>query len=246
MDPATDPAADPNNLTESQKRAITGKCAYNLLGLFVTAAWICGLYAMADCDFAERYVTLQDGLTVEEACDQLQMNGTYSTVCQSLIEGPVYVGFWGFEVIVPVNTRRCYGYTITTPWGYVSPTFDTKFNSARALIITSNILGGAAWLTLMFAACCRMDQAKLKGLACYIFLAMLFQGLGLLFLQSSACKPGFYTDYFPPDSEVDPTDVIQDVSCGLSTGAQLCISATVLYFVSHGLVGASVVPEPFY
>jgi hypothetical protein len=235
-----------NNDPDAQKRAMVGKCAYNLLGIFVSAAWICGLYSMADCNFAERFVTLQGDLTVEEACDSLLMNGTYLPVCESLIEGPVYVGFWGFEVTVPVNQQVCYGYTITTPWGYVNPTFDTKFNSARALIVTSNILGGAAWLTLMFAGCCKVDQAKLKGISCYLFLAMLFQGLGLLFLQSSACSPGFYTDYFPADSGVEPTQIIQGVSCGLSTGAYLCISSTVLYFISHSLVGVSVVPDPFY
>lgn len=230
----------------SQKQAIAGKCAYSLLGLFTTAAWICGLYSMADCNFADRYTALQNGLTTVEACNELGMNGTYLTVCESLIDGPVSVGFWGFEVIVPVNQEVCYSYTITTPWGYVNPYFDTKFNSARALIVTANIFGGAAWLTIMFACCCKLDQSKMTGLACYFFLAMLFQSLGLLFLQSSACDVGFYTDLFPADSGVDPSSVIASVWCEISTGAKLCISATVLYFFCHGLVGIAVAPDPLY
>ena len=48
-----------------------------------------------------------------------------------------------------MDQQVCYPYTLITPWGYVTPEMDTKFNSARALSITAIVLGGAAWFTLM-------------------------------------------------------------------------------------------------
>jgi hypothetical protein len=233
-----------DNMDENAKREIAGKCCFHILTLVATASWICGLWSLSTCNFAERYVTLEDGLTADEACLELGLNGTWGPVCDSLLNGTTEVGFWGFEVTVPVNQRACYGYTITMPWGYVSPYFDTKFNSARALIIAANGLGGAAWFTLMFAACCKLDRSKMKCMGCYFFLACLFQGLGLLFFQSSACNVGFFSSYFPPSSGVDTLGVVQGVSCSLATGSKLCISACVLYCCSNSLVGAAIPPEP--
>lgn len=135
----------------------------------------------------------------------------------------------------------------------VTPPMDTKFNSARALSITGIVLGGAAWFTLMLASCCKLDQAKLRGMSCYFFLATLFQGLSLLLFRSNVCQAGFFTSYF-----VDPTgngattapgesaSFVQSVTCGLSTGSNLAIAATVLWFVCNTIVPAAVVPDPFW
>jgi hypothetical protein len=226
------------------KREVAGKCAFTMLSTVTTASWILGLYSLSSCDFAERFVTLDSGVTVDDACAQLGLDGAgFSAVCDSLLTN-TQVGFWGFEVTVPVDQSVCYGYTITMPWGFVDPYFDTKFNSARALIVTANVLGGAAWFTLMFACCCKLDHAKMKCMGCYFILATLFQGLGLLFFDSSACNLGFFSGYFPEGSGVDTTGIVASVSCGLSTGAKCCISATCMYFLSNCLVGVVVPPEP--
>lgn len=128
---------------------------------------------------------------------------------------------------------------------------DTKFNSARALSITGIVLGGAAWFTLMLASCCKLDQGKLNGLACYFFLATLFQGLSLLMLRSNICTPGFFSVYFtnPNDASAGTNETpawMEGVSCGLSTGSNLAIAATVLWFVCSNMLPAAVVPEPLW
>jgi hypothetical protein len=125
----------------------------------------------------------------------------------------------------------------------VTPTFDTKFNSARALSITGTILGGAAWFTLMLASCCNLNQARLNGLSCYFFLATLFQGLSLLIFRSNVCQAGFFAPYFTNPATGTTTvnvDFVESVSCGLSTGSKLAIAATVLWFVCNSMLPASV------
>jgi hypothetical protein len=228
---------------DEQKSSMAGKCGFMMLSTVATAAWILNLYSLSSCNFAERYVTLSEGVTIDDACAQLGMDGTFGPVCDSLLTN-TEVGFWGFEVTVPVDQRVCYGYTITMPWGYVDPYFDTKFNSARALIVTAATLGGAAWLTLMFSCCCRLDAAKMKCMGLYFSLAMLFQGLGLLFLSSSACNVGFFATYFPASSGIDTSGIVADIGCNMSTGAKCAISATVLYLLCNCLVGVAVPPEP--
>jgi hypothetical protein len=232
-------------MDDEQKRRAAGICAYNCLGLLTTAAFICAIYSYAFCDFAERYVTLQPGITIEEACTSTGFESTTDQqLCQALLN-PHGVGFEGFWVTVPVNTQFCSSYTVATPRGFVTPEFDTKFNSARALSITGIVLGGAAWLTLMMASCCKLDQARMNGLACYFFLATLFQGLSLLLFRSNVCEPGFFSVYFSDSGETITPDFIQSVTCGLSTGSKLAIAATVLYFVCHSCIPAAIVPEPF-
>ena len=225
------------------KQRYAGICAYNCLGLLSTAAFICATYSYAWCDFAKRYVTLAPGFTSEDVCTS---NGFDTTSEQQLCEALLNthgVGFEGFWVTVPVNTQICSPYTIATPTGWVTPEFDTKFNSARALSITGIILGGAAWFTLMLASCCKLDQARMKGLSCYFFLATLFQGLSLLLFRSNVCDAGFFSVYFGVPETTTP-DFIQSVTCGLSTGSKLAIAATVLYFVCNSCIPAAIVPDP--
>ena len=128
----------------------------------------------------------------------------------------------------------------------MTPTFDTKFNSARALSITGIVLGGAAWFTLMLAACCPLDQRSIKGLSCYFFLATLFQGLSLLIFRSNVCSAGFFSVYFVNPNDPNPPDgsAIESVKCGLSLGSKLAISATVLWFCCNTIIPAVVVPQP--
>lgn len=70
----------------------------------------------------------------------------------------------------------------------MTPSFDTKFNSAKALLITGNVFGAFAFFTLVMSSCCPLSQQRLKGLSCYFTLATLFTGLSLLIFKSSACS----------------------------------------------------------
>lgn len=231
------------DMTDEQKRAAAGTCAFLMLTAVATAAFILNLFSFSSCKFATRLVNL-NGVPIDEACDNLGLAEQYAHVCDSLL-GDTQVGFFGFEVDV-ANETTCYDYTISTPWGYANPYFDTKFNSSKALIITAACLGGISWVILMMASCCQLDRKKMKFMASFFFLATLFQGLGLLFLASSACDVGFFAGYFPIYSNITHTDTVAGITCDLSTGAKCAISATVLYFLCNCLAGAAVPPEPIW
>lgn len=131
--------------------------------------------------------------------------------------------------------------------GYVTPTTDLNFNSARAFTYVANIFGGIAFFTIWLASCCPMDNQRLKGLSCNFFIATLSQGLTLLIFQSSVCDIGFFSAYFTPpgmDETIPPSDVISGTSCSLSTGSNLAITATVFYFLCMLTVPAARVPKP--
>jgi hypothetical protein len=136
--------------------------------------------------------------------------------------------------------------------GYVTPEFDTKFNSAKALAITASVLGAFAWFTLMFTTCCPISQRRLKALSFYFFLATLFQGLTFLIMKSNVCSKGFFAAYFPTPNSTFVTnitsakfdEVVVDVSCSLDTGSKLSLSATIFYFLCNCLIPAAIAPKP--
>lgn len=220
------------------------QCCYNLLSLFSTAAFICGLYSYSVCNFASRYVTLADNASAEEACANAGFTPPFDQLCENF-SGTHGVGFEGWWI---GSDNICYEYTQLTPSGYQTPPLDTKFNSARALSITASVVGGAAWFTLMLASCCKLDQYKLRGIACYFLLATLFQGLSLLIFRSNVCNdPGFFGVYLTGTNDnANAENFVSNVSCGLSTGSKLAISATVLYFVCNSIVPLVVVPAPLW
>jgi hypothetical protein len=232
---------DSTNLSEDDKKLLAGKCNFALITMFSTAAFICGLYSTAYCSFVNREVDFVPGFDVETACALGAGNGI---VCTTLLQEHG-VGFYAWEGTVPVDEVLCLSYTqyIPSQGVYVTPDFDTKFNSAKAFAMTANVLGAFAWFTLMFAGCCPISQSRLKGMACYFTLATLFQGLTLLIFRSSICSAGFFEDYFIFDDEVI-TDLVEDVSCSLDTGSSLAIAATVLYFVCSCLIPGAVAPSP--
>ena len=91
-----------------------------------------------------------------------------------------------------------------------SHTHVNTYTHTRTHTISSSyasfIFGGMAWFSLTCATCCRMDQTRLKGVACYFWSATLFQGLSLIMLSSNICDLGFFQSYFiPPDQQNDQT-----------------------------------------
>lgn len=255
-------ANNPFELTpEEQNRRKTGICCYNLLGLVATGAFICGIYSYAYCDFLQRTAVLNDAYTADDyetACGDLG----YSTdgdradnqICQSILQSHG-IGFAYWQATVPVDQKVCLTYTQATPWGFVTPDFDARFNTSRAFSIMGYIFGGAAWFTLTCSSCFKMDQQRLKGLTCYFLFASFCQGLSLLMFASDVCSKGFFEVYFVPPSQRnnatyldDFNSVVEDVECQQGLGSKMAISATVLWFVSALMVPFSVVPfyEPRY
>eukprot|EP00529_Nitzschia_sp_RCC80_P027393 CAMPEP_0113488334 /NCGR_PEP_ID=MMETSP0014_2-20120614/25965_1 /TAXON_ID=2857 /ORGANISM="Nitzschia sp." /LENGTH=255 /DNA_ID=CAMNT_0000382047 /DNA_START=263 /DNA_END=1030 /DNA_ORIENTATION=- /assembly_acc=CAM_ASM_000159 len=234
-----------DELDDAQKKQIAGKCCYNILTLLSTAAFICGMWGYSACNFNLRYVTLAQNQAVEDACANANIQPPFDTLCEKTT-GTHGVGFEGWWV---QTDQVCYSYLQLAPNGlYVEPPLDTMFNSARALAITGLVFGGAAWFTLMMASCCMLDASKMRGVACYFFLACLFQGLSLLMFRSNICSdPGFFSVYLTGDAANQPAEnIVESVSCGLSVGSKLAISATVLYFVCNSIVPMCIPPGPLY
>lgn len=96
---------------------------------------------------------------------------------------------------------------------------------------------------MAFASCCPLDPGRMACLSIYFFMATLFQGLSLLIFRSSACDKGFFDVYlesYPFDSD----DVVESVTCSLSTGSKLAVAAICLYFYCMCLVPKAVPPQP--
>ena len=94
-----------------------------------------------------------------------------------------------------------------------------------------------------------MDQRRLKGIACYFWIACVFQGLSLIMFHSDICTRDFFAPYFiAPAQQTNATllqtfnTAIESVDCGLSVGSKMAISACVLYFVCSLMVPFSIVP----
>ena len=231
---------DNNNLSDDDKRLLAGKCNFMMVTIFSTAAFICGLYSSWYCSFVSREIEFAPEFDLESACAMGLGNGV---VCTTLLEKHG-IGFYAWEAVVPEDNTVCLSYTQFIPnlGVYVTPDFDTKFNSAKAFAITADVLGGCAWFTLMFAGCCPISQPRLKCLGFYFTLATLFQGLTLLIFKSSVCKVGFFEDYFEEDTILK--EAVEDVSCSLDTGSKMAVAATVLYFVCSCMIPGAVAPSP--
>lgn len=223
-----------DQMTEEQKKEAVGRCSYALLSLCTCAAFLCGLSANAYCDFLDREVDYEDDFDLQSACEDLGLTGSGSQMCTTLLEKHG-VGFYGWYGTVPIDTQVCFPYTLLNPEvGYVTPDFDTTFNSARAFAIAANVFGSFPFFTLMISSCCYIDADRLKGLSFFLTMACFFQGMSLLLLKSDICEAGFFEQYFPnaPNGTFD--SVVADVNCSLGRGSKLAITATVLYFLASG------------
>jgi len=231
-----------NDISDEDKKRMVGECNFCCTSIFACIAWICGLSAAWNCNFLTRDVVLSaDFISNCTAAD------IPSDVCNTLVD-PQGIGFYGFEATIPVNHRVCMDYTQYIPnTGYVTPDFDTKFNSAKAFTVVANVFGGVAFLTLWLASCCAMSQERIKGLSCHFFIATFFQGLTFLIYRSVVCHTGFFSDYFqsmPTDPDTGAPVGIEDVKCSLGKGGRLSITATVFYFLCLTMVPGAVPPTP--
>ena len=240
---------------KEQKTLATGLCCFSLLGLVSTAAFICGVVSYSRCDFVSRYVTLGPDYVAGDyssACNDLgygnDIDSADSQVCRSLLQNHG-IGFTYWQATIPVDQTLCFSYTQFTPWGYVTPDFDSAFNASRWFSIIGYVFGGGACFTLLCSSCCRMDQKRLKCVAWYFLIACFFQGMSLLVFSSNVCKVGFFATYFVPPSQMsnetyldEYRSIIEDAGCSLSLGSKMAISATVLYFICALMVPYSIVP----
>ena len=101
-------------------------------------------------------------------------------------------------------------YTLRINGAYRTPTFDTKFNSARAFSAVASFFGLLSFFTLGFASCCPIPQSRMKCISIYFLIAFFFQAMTFIFKQSSACKRDFFEPYFPVRGTPEE---IESVSC---------------------------------
>jgi len=90
---------------------------------------------------------------------------------------------------------------------------DSKFEAARALGTTTLALGFCVWLFYLFAGCCRFGPMSFKIIGFFCFCCTIFQGLVFLVKKSIVCSSW----------------------CGLDTGGNCAIAATVLWFISSSM-----------
>ena len=139
----TPPGAVP---VDREKPAEDNLCMVFYLAI---AAFICGIYSYTGCNFIARYVTLTpeytttgtDGTNTSDytkACDDLGYGSVGSDsgsnmsteICSSLLQD-YRIGFAYWQATIPVDQIVCSAYTQLTPWGYVTPEFDSAFIASK-------------------------------------------------------------------------------------------------------------------
>jgi hypothetical protein len=115
--------------------------------------------------------------------------------------------------------------------------FDTKWDSAIGLGITSWVLAGLA--TIAFCASqCVPNFSLGKVLAIVMFIVTLFQGLTLLVLSSDNCK----ATKNPVMLAYPELQQYYANKCSMSQGSKMNIAATVFYFFTS--VALFCIPSP--
>lgn len=164
-----------------------------------------------------------DDLVAEEPCGRNAADFCLSHISSVLYLTRYFVVQTSSNIIS--NKRVCLSYTLLIPGkGYVTPQFDTKFNAARAFAGVADFFGLLCFLTLAMASCCPLDQARLKCMSIYFFLAFFFQAMTLIIFRSSVCQKGFFSIYFDDPTAAD--SLVENVSCGLTRGSNMAIAAT--------------------
>lgn len=232
----------PNPMTEEARFQVVGRAIYVTTFLLATAAFIFGIYSNAHCNFVGREIDLQPNISRTQACEDLGLGLQYQSLCDTILDEHG-VGFYGWMGTVPVDQEICFSYTLWNPVveGYITPHFDTKFNTAKALAVAANVFGALAFFTFVFSSCCPIEQTRIRGMACYFLIACLFQGLTLLIFRSEICQEAFFRQYFP---QQDFEGAVESVDCVLGRGSRLAIASCVFYFVSAGLVTQAIAPMP--
>ncbi|GKY99797.1 hypothetical protein MPSEU_000933500 [Mayamaea pseudoterrestris] len=232
-------ASRTNMSTEDRQRMYQAaqKCNFSCLFLVCTVAFSMSLYATGFCAFVSRDVVLQQGNDIASVCANFDIP---QEQCTSML-GSQGVGFWAWEMTLPVDQQACFSYTqYVDGIGYVTPRFDRQFNSAKACQGVAVFFGALAWFTMAFSLCCPLHKSGGKCLSFYFFIAFLFQSLAFLIFKSDICKPGFFNAYFGGTTPAG----IESVSCSRNRATNMAIAAVVLYFYAMSLVPGATAPDP--
>jgi hypothetical protein len=125
-------------------------------------------------------------------------NGSDSFLSNAFPIEPISVGLWCFEG------------TNGSLYDTRDVSFDSKFDAARALGVTTLCLGWIVVIFYLIAGCKRFPPTAFRIVGFLAFLACMFQGLVFLVYKSSICVVG----------------------CSLDTGGKCAISAAVMWFLT--------------
>lgn len=112
--------------------------------------------------------------------------------------------------------------------------YDSKWITSKAFSIIVAIVGTFALLFGMWSTCLSPSENAWRIIGPIFILMCLFQGLTLLYLSSNACDGESMNQRIEED-----IGITFDDNCSLSTGANMCISSTALWFVA-GAVGCCI------
>ncbi|KAL7540070.1 hypothetical protein ACHAXR_009852 [Thalassiosira sp. AJA248-18] len=141
----------------------------------------------------------------------------------SLEFGIWYYQFW--SIVTSVDGKyifeTCHGYPDSMP-------IDSNWKAARAFSVMTFIFALVVFITSIISACApNSDKLSTRGWMAPAYLLTSFcQGLTLLILSSNACKDNILVQR-ETVGNIDWPD-----TCSLAMGANLCISATVLWFAA--------------
>ena len=110
--------------------------------------------------------------------------------------------------------------------------FDTKWNSAKALAITSWVVGGLVFCVILAMGCTPQLGRFAKPMGALLLVVTLFQGLTLLILNSEGCD----SSKNPVFLEVPRLYLYYKDECTMGRGSKLNISSTVFWFVAAVLL----------
>lgn len=117
---------------------------------------------------------------------------------------------------------------------YYDQYMDARWTTSKAFTIIAAIAGAFAVFFGFWASCLSPRENAWKIIGPIFVLICLFQGLTLLFLSSNACNGELMNKKIEEDYGITFDD-----SCSLSTGANMCIASTALYFAA-GVAGCCV------
>ena len=100
--------------------------------------------------------------------------------------------------------------------------------------MVTDIFGLLGMLTVVFSSCGFVESAVIKMCGLIFLLCTLFSGLTLLILRSNICTETGFFDYLFSLGNATYVE-IESVNCTLSTGSNLAVTATVLWFVATTL-----------
>lgn len=103
----------------------------------------------------------------------------------------------------------------------------------------ASVFGGLGLAVLTVATCAHVKRSVLFTATTCFGIATLFQGLTLLIMRSNVCQQGFFDPFYAGHGV---SDLVDSVSCGLSTGSKMAIASTVLYFWCQCCVGGAIPP----